>query len=182
MYASTHFMSAHDLKKIATKTAEEVLPDEDAQSLPFAHKDPKYGMVVMILYYRESGPPSKRVVNPPHHAMYLDPATGKVLRFWAATPDELGIETPVKPAAGPSARQGMPWQELFEKRQRFLDISPAVWEAFASGASQVPGETRAMLHDYRNLLFEITKPEVTPFYLEAAPDFFGWLDGIVRSH
>jgi hypothetical protein len=178
MYAANKFVSAHDLRNIAGSIARKVLPVEVAETLPVPRKDPKEGLVILILYYNEIGPPSRRIVKPPHHAMYLNPATGKVLRFWACDPEELGIETPLKPVLGAGIPAEMPKMEYVEKRQRFLDISPAVWEAFASGATQYPGEVRSMIHDYRSLFLHITKAEVAPFYVEAAPDFFHWLEQV----
>ena len=176
MYTGTQFMSAHELRTIAGSVARKVLPVEAAETLPVLRRDPKEGLVVLILYYREVGPPDKRVVKLPDHAIYLNPFTGKVLRFWAIEPEELGIEVPLRPVGGAGVSAEMPKMEFVEKRQRFLDISPAVWEAFVSEASNYPANVLAMIRDYRSLFLQITKAEVAPYYVEAAPDFFRWLD------
>ncbi len=182
MYAGTQFMSAPELRDVAGSVARRVLPVEAAETLPVPRRDPKEGLVIVILYYRESGSPGKRVVKLPDHAMYLNPVTGKVLRFWAIEPEELGIETPLRPVPGAGVPADMPKMDFVEKRQRFLDISPAVWEAFASQASDYPPNVLAMIRDYRSLFLQTTKAEVAPFYVQAAPDFFRWLDQVGRPH
>jgi hypothetical protein len=182
MSANNHFLSADELRKIAGATSGAVLPDEDADTLPVPHKDADHGLVILVLYYRESGPPRQRTVKPPHHAMFLDPRSGKVLRFWACRPEDLGIEMPPKPVPGAGIPAGMTSEEFLTKRQRFLDISPAVWEAFASGATELPNNIRSLIEEYKSLFLQITKAEVAPFYVEAAPDFFGWLEQVARNH
>lgn len=181
MSANNHFVPARELQRIAGATSGAVLPDEDAETLPVSHKDAKYGLVILILYYRESGPPRQRVVTPPHHAMYLDPTSGKVLRFWACGPDELGIPIPPPPVPGAGIPSGMAHEEFISKRDRFLDVSPAVWEAFASGTAQFPPETKSLIVEYRSLFLRITKAEVAPFYVGAASDFFRWIDDVAHN-
>jgi hypothetical protein len=181
MAAADQFKSAQELRKEAGAVASGVLPDEVADTLPVPHRDGS-GLIILILYYRESGPPNRRVVRPPDHAMHLDPVSGKVIRFWACRPEDLGIEKTVKPVEGAGIRPGMTSQEFFEKRERFLDISPQVWHAFASGSSQFDASTETLLREYYRLFLEITKAEVAPFYAAAAPDFFGWLQRATRDH
>jgi hypothetical protein len=174
MPTATRFKSAHELRNIAGAAARRVLPIEIADTLPVPHRTGDR-LVILILFYRESGPPNRRVVELPNHAMHLDPITGKVLRFWACRPEDVGIETPLKPVEGATIPPGMTGGEFFQKRERFLSVSPQVWEAFDSGATKLDSATTAVIREYWRLFLEITKSEVAPFYVAAASDFFGWL-------
>jgi hypothetical protein len=174
MSAETKFKSAEELRVIAGKASGRAIPDELGDTYPIPHRTGN-GLVILIMYYMEMGPPTKRVVHPPSHAMHLDPVSGKVLRFWACKPEELGIEPPLDPVAGAGIRPGMQWEELVQKRDRFLAISPQVWEAFAAGNTNPDPATKLIVQEYWKLFLELHKAEVAPFYLAAAPDFFGWL-------
>ena len=173
MSSDAPYKSAHELQKIAGETASRVLPVETANTLPVPQRDDG-NLVILILYYRESGRPNHRVVKLPDHAMQLDPVTGKVLRFWACRPEQVGIETPLRPVEGAGIRPGMDWEEFFHKRERFLAISPEVWEAYRSSAAK-SSAAATVAREYWQLFLEITKAEVAPFYVAAAPDFFRWL-------
>jgi hypothetical protein len=181
MAAVDQFKSAQDLRREAGAVSAGVLPDEAAETLPVLHREGGR-LTILILYYRESGPPNRRVVRPPDHVMYLDPVSGKVIRFSACRPEDLGIERSMKPVAGAGIRPGMTSQEFYQKRERFLDISPQVWHAFASGSSQFEASTQGVLGEYYHLFLEITKAEVAPYYVAAAPDFFGWIQRVTRDH
>jgi hypothetical protein len=39
-----------------------------------------------------------------------------------------------------------------------------------------------LIEEYNSLFLHITKAEVAPFYVGAAPDFFGWLEQVGRNH
>ncbi|OQW91960.1 MAG: hypothetical protein BWK78_03095 [Thiotrichaceae bacterium IS1] len=174
MPTTTQFKSAHELREIEGATASAVLPDETAETVPIPQKT-NQGMVILVMYYNWVGQPNRYTVLPPHYAMQMEPVTGKVLRFWSCRPLELGIRIPTTPVKGAGISPNMTSDEFFEKRQRFLDISAEVWQAYASGKTKFDSIIRTIVQEYENLFLQITKEEVAPFYVAASPDFFKWL-------
>jgi hypothetical protein len=175
MTVPSKFLSAQEIQEHAGAAASTVLPDEVAETFPVPVRAGD-GVALLILFYRELGPPALRVVNPPDHAMRVDPATGKVIRFWAATPEELGIQQPITPVPGAGVDPRMPVDQLMASRKRFLDISADVWRAFAqSGGAPPDSATRPLVKEYYDLFLHLTKKEVAPFYVGGAPDFFSWV-------
>jgi hypothetical protein len=180
MSSAPPFMSAQEIREIAGRTAAAVLPDEVAETMPVPRRK-NDNVVLLIMYYTETGPPNKREVGLPHHAMELNPSSGDVLRFWACSPEELGIEPPLSPVEGADIPQGMTSDEFVEKRQEFLDISSRVWEAYYHGDTQVSGPTADLVKRYYALFLEITKKEVAPYYVAAAGDFFNWVKSVTPA-
>lgn len=181
MSAQSTYKSAHEVRTIVGSVTAAVLPDETASTLPIP-KRTESALVIQVLFYRESGPPGNRKVSLPHYAMYLDPVTGKVLRFWAIHPQDVGITEPLQavPGAGidPPTMTGM---EFFHLRQRLLDISAGVWGAYASGRTDFDDATRAVIREYEGIFLRITKKEVAPFYVMSSPHFFTWLRTVSRA-
>ncbi|MCP3952594.1 MAG: hypothetical protein GY697_10325 [Desulfobacterales bacterium] len=174
------FKSAHEMVEIQGSVSAQELPVEVANTLPIPKKT-ESGLVILIIYYNETGPHGQRVVHPPHYAMTLDPATGDVLRFWACRPDDLGIVAPLKTLPGAGITPGMTGNEFFHLRLRFLDISAAVWQAYASGATQFEPQLQKLIAEYWQLFLRITKKEIAPFYAMSSPDYFQWLKTVTRS-
>lgn len=179
MTVPSQFLPAEEIQKHAGAAAASVLPDEDAETLPVPVREGG-ALVLLIMYFREKGRPGRRVVTPPHHAMHLDPATGKVLRFWATAPEDLGIELPTTPVPGAGVDPKMTSDAFVAKRRRLLELSPELWRAFAQGGS-LDAATRALVQEYHALFLQITKKEVAPFYTGAAPDFFTWVRSAASS-
>ncbi len=177
MSTPTHFISADEIRRIAGSTSAAVLPDEDADTFPIPVRVGG-GVVILVMYYKETGRPGQRVVHPPHYAMHLDGETGKVLRFWAVTPDELGIRTPLTPVPGAGTDPAMAVDERIRRRDRFLALSPDLWKAFAAGSKQVDGAVAAAAREYLDIFLTITKKEVAPFYVGASPAWFEWLRSV----
>lgn len=171
------YLTAHELRDIAARTAAAVLPIETAVMLPVPIRA-KSGLVVLVVYFRETGPRTRRVVEPPTHAMRIDPVTGKVLHFGATTPERLGIPRPAPKVAGAGIAPGMTGLEFAHKRDRLLDISRDVWTAYAAGSTAVDPATRALASEYADLFLHITKAEVASFYVGVAPDFFQWVRAV----
>ena len=180
MSEQIRFKSAHELREIQGATASAVLPVEVAYTLPFPKKT-EAGIMVEVLFYNEKGPPGQRVVSLPHYAMHLDPKTGIILRFWAIRPEEMGIVEPLTPVPGAGIDPNLTSDEFFILRQRFLDISNVVWEAYASGKSEFEASAKAIIKEYETLFLRITKREVAPFYVASSPHFFNWLRTISHS-
>jgi hypothetical protein len=175
MTVPSKFLPAREIQEHAGAAASTMLPDEVAETFPVPVRAGD-GVALLILFYRELGPPARRVVYPPDHAMHVDPATGKVIRFWATTPEELGIQQPSTPVPGAGVDPRMPVDELIALRKRFLDISADVWRAFAQGGGQPPdAAVRPLVKEYHEIFLRLTKREVAPFYVGAAPDFFSWV-------
>lgn len=169
--------TATEILTIAGKTASSILPDEAAETLPVPRRVNER-FVIQILYYREFGSPGERRVEAPDHCMWLEPESGKVIRFWACALDELGI--PNRPDAVPGAgiRPGMTAEEYTRNHERIAAISQSVWAAFIHGGIPDDPDTRRLAREYRRLVLETTKAEVAAYLVAAAPDFFRWLDTV----
>lgn len=169
-----------ELRELAAQVAAALLPVETAVMLPLPRKGDG-GLEALIVYYQETGPRTNRTVHPPSHAMRLDAATGKLLHFGPTTPERLGIQRPLVPVPGARIDPAMTGMEFADKRARLLEISREVWLAFASGSAQVDATTADLVREYVDLFLQITKPEVAPFYLGAAKDFFAFLRAIAGA-
>lgn len=167
-------LSAHEIRDIAARTAATQLPLETAATLPVPLRA-EGGLVALVIYFNETGPRTNRVVHPPSHAMRIDAATGKVLRFEATTPEKLGIPQPSVPVPGAGVNRSWTGLQFAQHRDRFLDLSRDVWLAFAAGGTSVDAATRDLAREYLELFLALTTPAVAPFYVGAAKDFFAWL-------
>lgn len=180
MAMTAPYLSAHEIREIAGKTAATQLPIETATMLPVPLKKAG-GLEALVVYYTETGPRTNRTVHPPHYAMRLDAATGKVLHFGATTPERLGIPQPLVPVPGAHIDPKMTGLEYADARDRLLDISRDVWTAFEAGSTSPDAQTTALAREYLDLFLKITKPEVAPFYTGAAPEFFAWLRAVTGT-
>lgn len=171
------FKSAHELRKLQTAASTGIVPREMAYTLPVPKKT-ESGMVIVVLYYYETGPMNHRTVHMPERAMLMNPVSGEVLRFDAIRPADVGIREPLTPVPGAGITPGMTGDEYFAFRQRFLDISAQVWEAYDSGKTEFNATTKAILREYESLFLCITKKEIAPFYVMTSPQFFKWLKNI----
>ena len=159
----------------AGKAASAVIPDEAGQTFPV----PKWlngKPVIQILFYPTFGSVKGRVVALPDHCMLLDAVSGKVLRFWACTHSEIGLSDGVSPVHGAGIRAGMSIDEHTVMRDRLMDISKPVWEAFFQRELTSDSSIRALVREYRLLFLQTTNGEVAEFTVAAAPEFFQWLD------
>ena len=180
MPTPTHFLSVHELQVIGGAAASKRLPDEDADTFPIPLWTDD-GLVILVMYFKEGGPPGQRVVYPPHYVMYLDGETGKVLRFKPCKPEDLGIHAPIKPVPGVDVDPTMPADEYIRKSDRFFTLSPDVWRAYAAGSTKVSPAVAAEVKEYVDIFRSIVKKEEAPFYVAASPHYFTWLFA-VASH
>jgi hypothetical protein len=167
------FLSVGEIRKIAGRASSGALPDEDADTVPVPVKW-ENEIALLIMYYREVGPPGKRVVHPPHYAMYLEGSTGKVLHFGGTSPQRLGILDPDRLIPGVGLDIPVV-DEFVKKRDRLFAISPELWTAYAEGIPATTPGVRPMAQEYWKLFMKVTPPQVAPFYLQAAAGFFAWL-------
>lgn len=169
-----------ELRDLAGRAAAALLPIETAAMVPIPRKTDT-GLEALVVYYEETGPRLQRKVHPPSHALRLDATTGQLLHFGPTTPERLGIKRPLVPVPGARIAPGMTGAEFADKRDRLLEISRDVWLAFAAGSSSVDPVTAELVREYVDLFLQITKPEVAPFYLGAARDFFSFLRSIAGA-
>jgi hypothetical protein len=171
------FLPAERLREVAGRAASAVLPDEVSETLPFATRG-KAGVEVLVLFYEVRGRGAASRVLPPSHAMRIDPRTGVVLRFWACDPAELGLAGPLTPVPGAGALPD-DVKDFLDYRDRFIAISADVWEAFEAGNVALAGPIPNLVAEYYDLFLKITRAEIAPFYVHAAPDFFGWIRSVL---
>lgn len=177
MPTPTPTVSAEEIQRIAGATSTAVLPDEDGQTFPIPVRvDGR--VVILVMYFHVLGPRHRQVVELPYYAMHLDRETGKVLRFWLVTPDELGIRAPLEPVAGAHDDPSVPWQEYVRRRERFLALSPDLWTAFAAGGTRPSPAVAAAAREYLDLFLAIATEAVAPYYPAASPAFFQWLHAV----
>jgi len=172
--------SVMDLQESAGTAATAVLPDEVAETFPAPVRSDGH-VYIQILYYREVGPPGKRVVHAPHYCMRLDPYTAKVVRFWACSPQEIGIGVNTQSISPPGIRDGMTAEEFTEKVERLSTLSPRVWELFFNNATPADPQTLAMLEEYRNLFLATHNKEQSKWVIGASREFFSWLEKFVSK-
>lgn len=171
------FLPAEKLREVAGRAASAALPDEVNETLPVATRG-KGGVEALVLFYKIVGPPGRGKPALPSHAMRIDPRTGNVLRFWAATPRELGLggALPSVPGAGMLPDDVT---DFLDARDRFLAISPDVWAAFEAGSTSVDAATQDLVSEYYALFLRITRAPIAPFYVGGAADFFAWIRAVL---
>jgi hypothetical protein len=170
-------LSVQELLTIAGRTSSRTLPVETATTLPLATMS-EGELRVVILYYKESFLPGRdKKIYPPHHIMILDPLAGAVIRFGECKPKDFGLDRkPDEPEMGYGLDPKISGDEFQAKKRRVLEISPAVWEAFASGGVPVDTKTRAIVKEYYEIFEQIAKKPLVPYYRAVAQDFFRWLE------
>lgn len=173
MSQSHAFLPVAEIRKIAGRASSKTLPDEDADTVPVPVKWENEA-ALLIMYYRELGPAGRRIVHPPHYAMYLEGSTGMVIHFSATSPQRLGITDPERLIPGVGLDPpGV--DEFTKKRERLFAISPELWTAYADGTPVTAPNVRPIAQEYWSLFASITTRQVAPFYLQAAADFFAWI-------
>lgn len=176
---STGFLPAEEIRVIAGKAASAVLPDEVAETLPVV-TNTEHGVRVLVLYYRILGRPPQGRPTLPTHAMLIDGRSGKVERFWALAPGELGLTPPLAKVAGAAADMSN-INTFIDRRNRFLELSPDVWLAFEARSASTDAATRAKVEEYWQLFKQITQPDIAAYYTHAAKDFFDWVRAVAGS-
>ncbi len=173
------FASMDQVREAAGRAASAVLPDEAAETMPVVTGTAD-GVRVLVLFYRMIGPPRRGTPTLPTHAMWLDPVTAKVVRFAKITPDEVGLRAPLPPVPGVNADMS-DMNVFLDRRARFFAISPDVWEAFAQGAAAPSGEAAGLVTEYWDLFKTLVHPDIAPYYVGAAKDFFDWVRAIAGA-
>jgi hypothetical protein len=179
--AMNRLLSVQELLTVAGQTSSRSLPIETATTLPIATMS-EGKLRVVILYYKEiSRPGTDKKMYPPHHIMVLDPSSGEIIKFEECKPKDFGIDRkPDQAEMGDGLDPKMPGDEFQTKKRRLLEISPSVWEAFASGSTSVDGKSLATVKEYDEIFKRIAKKPLLPYYHAVATDFFEWLAKVTK--
>jgi hypothetical protein len=172
--------STEELLQIAGATASKVLETETARSLPLATKS-FLNLRIVVLYYRESVIPGEEIVYPPHYIMVLDARSGKIIRFEPCTPRDLGVnKREGVPEQGFGLDPNMSPDEFWGRIDRFLEISPIIWQAFDSGKRKFNPKTTGFIKEYYSIFWKILKKPLLPYYSAVAKDFLKWLENFSK--
>ena len=154
-------------------------PDNEAPGLPIAVKS-EQGVVVLIFFLRSSGNPAAPNTSPPEFAVQLD-HSGAVLKTGPMTKQEVDSlrSASVEPSVGTAETQSV--DVYVARRNRFLDISPAVWSAFQSNANASDPAVAHLVSEYWSLFTTVTRSSDASFYLLSSPAFFAWIRNIAHA-
>jgi hypothetical protein len=151
-----------------------------AETLPLPRRVDD-SMRVIVMHYREGLKP-RESVYPPHSIATIDAATGEIVEARNCLPADLGVaQQPGEPTVGFGLDPEMTGDDFWELTDRFLDISPQVWEIYARGSTQLPSEDLDLVLYYRFLYSRIAKAPLIPYYEAVAADFFEWMDEVQSS-
>jgi hypothetical protein len=180
MNSQGRFRSIRDLREIAGAESSKILPDETTETVPVPVGSGGE-LRFLIMYFKERGDLLHHRVLPPHHAMYLDGPTGKILQFGPISAAELGITRPDATVAGVGMQPSISAEDAWRKRERLFDLSDILVPAYSVGVAATDPKFQPLAKEYWELFSERTPEKVVPFYLQAAPDFFGWIRTALRS-
>lgn len=171
----SRYRPAREIRNIVGAAAAAVIPDEYGETIPCPVRAGD-ALVLRVVFFPSSGPPSRRVVLPPRFVVDVDGERAAIVRLARCTPDEVGVVPPLAPVPGAGVEPTAPVDDFVRRRERLLDLAPAVWEAFAAGATAAPGAVGAgEVREFYELLLSITTADVAPFYPAVAPEFFRWV-------
>jgi hypothetical protein len=169
-----------ELLEIAGKKVSKVLPIETARNLPVVTREQNH-LNMIILYYKESTIPNEQTMYPPHYFIAIDIVTGKVLRFEPCAPKDFGMDKSANvPEQGFGLDPQMTGDEFWDKTDKFLDLSSAVWEVFDSGCNSLGSREVAVVKEYYGIFKRIAKKPLLPYYHAVAQDFFDWLEKVTK--
>jgi hypothetical protein len=166
----TAFRPARELLTRIGEATYETLPTGFAQTFPCPVR--LGSTTLRAVFYREGGPPDRRVVTPPEHVIELDGARCELLRFAPCTSAEVGATPPLRPVPGAGVDPSVPVMEFVRRRERVYDLAPAVWTAFSEGEGARIAPTA---REFLPLLLSVTTASAAPFMVGATPAFFAWL-------
>jgi hypothetical protein len=167
--AAPEFIAARSALEIASRTADR--PDTESPGLPFASKEGD-AVVISVFFLRGSGNPAHPDTSPPGFEVQLDHA-GTVVKSASLTAQEKAALRAAKVEPKVGMAETIDVQTFRVKRNRFFDISPAVWHAFAANATDAA--TKELISEYWSLFKDITLSYDAPFYLQSSPTFFSWV-------
>jgi hypothetical protein len=152
------------------------LADHESETIPVpVRRDGQVELLIMI--YRMTPTPGRPPSpSPPHRAARIHALTGDILAFGPRTPAQLGITDPgARPWPAPTEMvQGANLVDLVQRmRPRLSELSPTLYAAFAARAPVAAVGVSA--REFYHLIKELVPPPVSPFYDQAAREFFEYL-------
>lgn len=173
------YKTAKELQAIADGNSG--LPDDSGgMSLPFVDKSRGTLQVVFFFYGTAIGGGQYQIF-PAHHVMRIDPLSGAVTQLAASQPRDFGLtDNPNQPLSSVvfDPRPDPDAARQFARIDRFMEISPRVWSAYASG--KVAPDMKPVLKEYLQLFTDVAKVPLVRYYKAIGADFFTWLDGAAK--
>ena len=171
------FVSARSALAIAQRAAKR--PDNEAPGLPFAVKS-EQEVVVEVFFLRSSGNPTAPNTSPPEFSVQLD-RSGSVLKAGPIASQNVDALRSASADGTVGVAETQSVQTYVEERNRFLDISPAVWSAFELSASAHDPAVAKLVSEYWHLFPAVVRSSDAGFYLGSSPAFFAWVAETARS-
>jgi hypothetical protein len=173
------FKAAAELLGIADQAAKRAIGGEACSlPIPVVH-DGK--LLVAVFYHQVSARPGQNQDWPPRKLVIVDAETGAVVSARSVAPHEVGPDAPLdRPLPGPRHDPPPVIADFWRGIDRIKEISPAVWEAFHAGSTQVAPATKALLDEYRALFRLVAVKPLVPYYLAIGAPFYTWLDDVLR--
>lgn len=152
------------------------LADNESETIPVpVRREGKVELLIMI-YRMTPTPGQPPSPSPPHAAARIHSLTAAILSFGPTTPAQLGIRNP-SDRPWPAPTEMVPGARVFQltsrMRPRLNDLSLSVYAAFASRAPIAT--VRSNAREFFHLMKELVPPPVSPFYDQAAREFFDYL-------
>lgn len=164
--ATDRFLSAHG----------NTLRDNESETIPVPVRRAGQVELLIMVYHASARAGRPPAVSPPHAAARIHALTGAILAFAPCTPASLGITRPGD-RPWPPRTEMVPGANVVElsrrMRRRLSDISPTLYAAFAARSPTAP--VRGLAREFYHLIRELVLPEVSPFYDQAAREFFDYL-------
>ena len=147
----------------------------EAHSLPLpVRKGPALHGVVF--FYGEGTRPGEEIIYPPHHVVTIDAESGAIVESRDCIPADFGVsQDPDARTEGFGLDPDLTPDEFWDSFDRFLEISSAVWEIYATGAMSLDPRNVELVREYDSILRRITKEPLRPYCEAIAPDFYEWL-------
>ena len=179
MTSEARYISAHEAVGAANGAYDMCTGEAAALPLP-RRSEPTRALHVVVLFYEEGMAPGEETVFPPHHVVTVDPATGDVVESRPCSPSDFGVaQAPGAPTQGFGLDPDLTADEFWELKDRFMDLSPAVWELFASEATSLDPADTGVVRRYDACFRRIAKAPLMPYYEAIAGDFLEWMSEVL---
>jgi hypothetical protein len=173
------YMPARDVIGAASASHQPRTGEAAALPLPRRAQAP-HALHVVVLFYREGMRPGEEIVFPPHRMVSVDPVTGSIVESRPSSPAALGVaRSPGVPQRGFGLDPAMTASEFWQRTDRFMELSAAVWELYDDGATLLDPVSRGVVAEYDACFRSISKQPLMPYYEAIAKDFFQWLGRVL---
>lgn len=176
MSRARRFRTAEEIIGQANEHHEGMSGEAEALPLPIKQGSDVHGI---LLYYKEGMVPGEEIVYPPHFMVTIDASTGDIIESKSCVPSDFGVpQEPGVPTEGFGLDTDMSVDEFWDSMDRFMEISSAVWEIYATGAATLDPRNADIVREYNSIYKRIAKEPLIPYYEATAPDFFKWLSQV----